>query len=151
MKLHTFIGLAAVMVLVVAGCEKEGITTKPKLIFKSVTSTHLEYNQDIAFTFEFSDKEGDFNDSIRVVKASSSPCDLASYADSVSWRLPDVSNQKNRVGELEIKMTYQIDLATQPCDGTDTLETVIFKFLISDLAGNRSDTAYSPPITIVKQ
>lgn len=151
MKLHTFIGLAGLVVLLFAGCSKDGITTRPKLIFKSVSSTHLEYNQDIAFTFEFSDKEGDFNDSIRVVKASSSPCEAPSFADSVTYKMPDVSSQKNRVGELEIRMSYQIDLAAVPCDGSDTLETAVFKFLISDRAGNRSDTAYSPPITIVKQ
>jgi hypothetical protein len=150
MKLHTFIGLAGLMILVVAGCKKEGVATKPKLTFKSVTTDHVFYNQPLSFTFDFSDKEGDFNDSIWVIKVSSSPCDLPSFADSVTWKMPNLSGRKNVQGELEILMTYQEDLAALPCDGQDTVETAIFKFLIKDLAGNISDTAFSPPITIEK-
>jgi hypothetical protein len=149
MKLHTFIGLAGLMVLVVAGCKKEGITTKPKLIFKSVTTEHLQFNQDISFTFEFSDKEGDFNDSIRVVKVAFTACPDESFADSVKWKMPDLSGRKNVQGELEIKMSYQQDLGLLPC-GLDTVQTAIFKFVIKDLAGNVSDTAFSPLITIEK-
>lgn len=151
MKLHTFIGLAGLVMLVVAGCKKEGITTKPKLIFKSVTSNHVAHNQNIAFTFDFSDKEGDYNDSIWVIKVSSSWCENPSFADSAKWKMPDLSGQGNKNGELEIRMFYVTDLAAQTCDFTDTLETAIFKFLIKDLAGNISDTAFSPPITIEKR
>lgn len=151
MKLHTFIGLAGLAVMVVAGCKKEGITTKPKLTFKSVTTEQVQLNQDISFTFDFSDKEGDFNDSIWVIKTSTSWCDGASFADSVSWTMPDLSGRKNVEGELEIRMLYQLDLAAIACDGVDTLENVLFKFYIKDLAGNVSDTAFSPPMTIVKK
>jgi hypothetical protein len=150
MKLHTFIGLAGLVLLVVASCSKEGVTTKPRISFKSVSTDHVFFNQDISFTLEFSDKEGDLNDSIHVVKSSSSWCDGAQLADSATWMLPDLDGRKNVQGELEIRMRYQFDLATVPCDGADTVETAIFKFLIKDKAGNVSDTAYSPPIIIEK-
>lgn len=149
MKLHTFIGLAGLAVMVVAGCKKDGITTKPKLTFKSVTTEHVLYNQPITFTFEFSDKEGDFNDSIWVYKASDATCPDLSYGDSATWFMPDLSGRKNVQGELEIRMSYQDDLAALPCN-LDTAETAIFKFVIKDLAGNVSDTAFSPPIIIDK-
>jgi hypothetical protein len=150
MKLHTFIVLAGLAGLIVAGCSKDGIETKPKLTFKSVTTDHVLYNQDIAFFFEFSDKEGDLNDSIHVIKVSSSWCETPSFADSSKWRMPNLPGTKNTKGELEIRMSYQRDLAAIPCDGVDTVETAIFKFVIKDRAGNVSDTAYSPPITIEK-
>jgi hypothetical protein len=147
MKLHTFIGLAGLAVMVMAGCKKEGITSKPKLTFKSVTTEHVLYNQPITFTLEFSDKEGDFNDSIRVIKVSSSFCPDPSFDDSATWRMPNLAGRKNVQGELEIIMS---NLLALPCDGQDTVETAIFKFVIKDLAGNISDTAFSPPITIEK-
>lgn len=150
MKLHTFIVLAGLAGLIVAGCSKEGIETKPRLTFKSVSTDHVFYNQDLTFTFEFSDKEGDLDDTIRVIKVSSSWCEDPSFADSVKWKMPNLPGTKNTEGELEIRMGYQRDLAALPCDGVDTVETAIFKFVIKDKAGNVSDTAFSPPITIEK-
>lgn len=150
MKVRTYIGMAALLLMVVAGCEKDGITTKPKLTFKSVSSEHIPYNGDISFTLEFSDKEGDINDSLRIIKVSSADCDLASYADSTKWKMPPLDGRKNIKGELEIRMGYQRDLAASPCNGVDTVETAIFKFVIKDNAGNYSDTAFSPPIIIEK-
>lgn len=149
MKLHTFIGLAGLAVMVVAGCKKDGITTKPKLTFKRVTTEHILLNQDISFIMEFSDKEGDFNDSILVIKEAFTMCPDESFADSAKWQMPDLAGRKNVQGELEIKMSYVNDLAVQVC-GLDTVQTAIFKFVIKDLAGNVSDTCFSPLITIDK-
>jgi len=150
MKLHTFIGLAGLAVMVVAGCKKDGITTKPKLTFKSVSTEHIQFNQDISFILEFSDKEGDFDDTIRVIKEAFTLCPDESFADSVKWRMPDLAGRKNVQGELEIKMSYQQDLGLLIC-GLDSVQTAIFKFVIKDLAGNVSDTCFSPLITINKQ
>lgn len=149
MKLHTFIGLAGLAVMVMAGCKKDGITTKPKLTFKSVNSEHIQFGQDVSFILEFSDKEGDFDDTIRVIKEAFTMCPDESFVDSVTWKMPDLEGRKNVQGELEIRMGYHTNLSLIIC-GSDTVQTAIFKFVIKDLAGNVSDTCFSPLITIDK-
>jgi hypothetical protein len=159
MKLQPLIVLVVVVVaaaVVVAACNKEAITTTPKIKIKSVSSDFVPLDADLSFTFEFSDKEGDLSQPIHVIKESSS-CADAGFADSVSWAMPDIPGTKNTDGTLEIRIDGQVKLNRWRCvpppgpgPGPDTLETAIFKFVLVDDAGNISDTAISQPITIVK-
>ena len=153
MKLNRLIGIVAVLMVVIiaiASCDKEAITTKPQVRFKSASSTHIPLNVGLSITLEFSDKEGDLRNPVHVIKASNSWCEEASYADSALWPMPGIPGTKNTDGELEIIFDANAGLVRRQCDATDTLETVIFKFVLVDDAGNVSDTAYSPPITIEK-
>ena len=155
LKLHTLILIAAGAMIWVA-CDKETITTKPQIRFKSVNTEFVPLDADLVFTFEFSDKEGDLSEPVHVIKVSSN-CVDADFADSVTWAFPNIPRTKNTEGELEIFIDGQIKLNRWRCvpppgpgPGPDTLETAIFKFVLVDNAGNVSDTAFSPPITIVK-
>ena len=153
MKLQSLVGIAVVamgFMVTIASCDKEAITTKPQIRFKSASSTHVPLNVGLSITLEFSDKEGDLRSPVHVIKASSSWCEEASYADSALWPMPGIPGTKNTDGELEIIFDANAGLVRRQCDATDTLETVIFKFVLVDEAGNVSDTAFSPPITVEK-
>lgn len=154
MKLNRLIGIAVVamaVIVTIVSCNKESITTKPQIRFKKASSDYVPLNSGLSITLEFSDKEGDLrNNAIHVIKSSNSPCPDPSFADSITWAMPGIPGTKNTDGELEILFDANQHLARLRCDGTDTLETVIFKFVIIDDAGNISDTAYSPPIKIEK-
>lgn len=153
MKLHTLIGLA--LLVLIGACEKDDITTKPKITFVSASTDFVPLDADLSFILEFSDKEGDLSSPIIVIKESSSCLD-AGFEDSVTWAFPDIPGTKNTDGELEIKIDGMVKLNRFRCvpspyaPDADTVETAIFKFVIKDDAGNYSDTAASIPITIAK-
>jgi hypothetical protein len=147
MKLQVFLtGLVAVVI--VAACSKVGVTTKPQLKLKSISTDFVPLNGSLQFVFEFSDKEGDLSKPLGLEKISST-CVDASYTDTVKFLFPDIPGTKNTSGTLEVNLN-NINILPIRCHGQDTVEQAVFKFWIKDDAGNTSDTVTTNPITIVK-
>ena len=146
MKLHVLTGLAALVILI--ACSKDGVTTKPQLRLKSVSTDFVPLNGSLQFIFEFSDKEGDLSAPLGLEKISST-CVDASYIDTVKFTFPDIPGTKNTDGTLEVNLS-NINLLPIRCHGQDTLEQAVFKFWIRDDAGHTSDTVTTDPISIVK-
>lgn len=147
MKLQVLTGIVVLVILV--ACSKGGVTTKPQLKLKSISTDFVPLNGSLQFVFEFSDKEGDLSQPLGIQKISSSGCPDPSYTDTLKFQFPDIPGTKNTDGELEVNLS-NVDLLPLRCHGQDSVEQAVFKFWIKDDAGNVSDTVTTNPITIVK-
>ena len=163
MKLKITILVAFALCIVVA-CTKDSFSTTPQLTFKSVNATVIGGGGVLAFSLDYTDKDGD----ITGVKDTSSYLDTLGGAlyyvkksincsDSISgwYNLPqDVPATSNSKGTIDITFTY----GTVPVPGSvsigrgcyDSDDTCVFKFVLKDKAGHRSDTVTSPQIVLLK-
>lgn len=155
--------LAALAFCVISACSKDTFTSKPQLTFKSVNTTTLLSGGIIVFGLDYTDKDGDIagSDSILVTDTTAgaifyqkvtSNCSLS---DASGWyRIPpDFVGTSNSKGTIDVTFGYGINTGAVPinqpaCQGQN--DTCVFRFLLKDRAGNRSDTVTSPQIVIVK-
>lgn len=134
----------------IVSCTKNQYTTAPQLIFKSVSTNELFRGQSIIFTLEYTDKEGDIQDTIFIQKVTSNCIDSDSKENYLVPEFPQVPNSK---GEIQVRYSYGSNLEffniKEPaCPGLN--DTCVYKFILKDRAGNVSDTATSSQIVLVK-
>ncbi len=144
--------LAACLVIFSVACNKDTFTTKPQLTFTGVNTQVLYPDQSIVFTLDFTDKEGDIQDSLYVQK--DAPNCAESFFEFLYPIPTDMPEQGNAKGEIQVRFSYGINLGypaiKEPaCPSTN--DTAVFKFVLHDKAGNASDTAYSPQIVLIKR
>jgi hypothetical protein len=149
MKVKLFI--VTLSLIIIAACKKDQYTTKPQLSFKKLNTNVLLPNQLLSFTLEYTDKEGDIQDSIYIEKRTSN-CSNSDFGKL--YALPtEIPKQRNTKGELEIRFAYGINLGyaaiKEPaCQRNDTC---VFRFALRDKAKNISDTVTSPQIVLIKR
>lgn len=146
------------IILFTVSCGKDKFSDKPILKLKSVSpSPVVPVGATLVFTFEYTDAQGDLaNMPVCMEKISSlSPCFddgvdpyiLETSLYNIPSDLPPSANQK---GEIVITLP-QINYAGQKrCDDSQKSEEAVFKFWITDIAGNHSDTLVLDPLTILK-
>lgn len=143
--MKTGLFLMSLILITVIACNKDKFETKPQLKFKSKNTDLVQVNGDLRINIEYTDKEGDVDDSLIVVRQrlnrrgpiilSPSPYGIPSFPDT-------------NKGQFEITFAYQLGLIfgipalTIPGSfpvqrETDTL---VLKFVARDKAGNKSDT-----------
>lgn len=149
MKTKTLILTA--ITLIALSCNKDTYNTRPKLTFKSVNGSSFSANQTIIFNIEFTDKEGDLQDSIWVQKVTRiAGCN--NFSDRL--KIPAFIPTPNLKGTLEIG--YGIGLNSPggypilPQCPVGKNDTCYFKFWARDSQKNVSDTVTSPNIVILK-
>jgi len=138
--------LFAVLILFGFGsCNKDKFQTIPQLKFKSKNTDLVPQNGSLRITLEYTDKEGDVDDSLLVVRERlnrrgplilpASPYSIPSFTDTDK-------------GEFEITLSYQFGLifgipalripGSNPAQNEP--DTLTLKFVARDKAGNKSDT-----------
>lgn len=136
----------------ISACKKDQYTTRPQLKFKSVSPQVLYPNQVIEFQIEYTDKEGDIQNTLFVQKITSN-CPASDF--SSAYAVPsDVPKTPNAKGELDIRYAYGINLgypsiAEPACPSQN--DTCVFRFALTDKANNTSDTITSPQIVLIKR
>ena len=143
--------IVSVITILLAACNKDKFTTKPQLEFESFNSDVVQPGSRLVITLKYTDKEGDIQDSIYVVR------DVANCLnDSIRRWYPipgDVPEIRNSEGQIEITYSHLPD-ATFPLIGEPSCgenDTCIYRFALSDKAGNISDTISTPPVVIIKR
>lgn len=139
--------LAFLSIILLVSCGKDSFQSKPQLTLKSVSSTTVPAGSDLQIRLRLTDKEGDFVDTIWVSKITTR-CTSSNFKDSLLYRIPkNTPKTKNFDGEVFITFSYPIELQPR-CIRPDT---AVFRFWMKDAAGNRSDTAKTQPIIILRQ
>ena len=67
MKTHLIICIALSVITLIA-CDKDKFQTKPTISIKSMTGDYIPLNASLGITLECTDKEGDVQDSIIIIK-----------------------------------------------------------------------------------
>jgi hypothetical protein len=137
--------------LIALSCNKDTYTTRPKLTFKSVNGSSFSVNQTILFNIEFTDKEGDLQDSVWIQKITrTTGCN--NFADRL--KIPEFVATSNLKGTLEIGYAVGFNSAAGypilPQCPIGKNDTCYFKFWARDKQKNVSDTVVSPTIVILK-
>ena len=151
MRLRISAPLAFLAFVVIAvSCSKEKYTSEPQLEFKKAENYVVPRGGLLEFTLEFTDKEGDIDDSIYV--QSVVPRCVASNR-TLGFRVPSFPTGNNAKGEIKVVFVNGIFAdGYVPYNGNRCArpDTTTFRFWIKDRAGNVSDTVQTDqPIVVL--
>ncbi|UPT66975.1 MAG: hypothetical protein M0D57_21550 [Sphingobacteriales bacterium JAD_PAG50586_3] len=146
MKIKNYIALCALALLTLAACEKDKpLEETPYIEITSVTPTSAQaYSDTITFTVLYRDGNGDLGEN---------------NPDVYNLFLKDGRNQveyKYRIQQLApdngsavpIQGNLLVKLAGAPIINGGSSETVTYTMYVEDRAGNKSNVATSPTITL---
>lgn len=135
----------SVLFIVILACNKDKFQTKPQLTVKSVSDKLIPFNGGIDVTLGFTDKEGDVNDSIFVVRERLNRRGPLVRPAS-PYKIPAFPNTTQ--GEFIVSLQYSAGLTfgispiriigSNPARNEP--DTMNLKFVARDKAGNKSDT-----------
>ncbi len=133
--------LLSILILLLAGCNKDKFNTQPLLKYESVNTTILSRGENLVFNLSFTDAEGDLSDTLIIVKFEPN-CVNSRF--NAKYKLPLFPLGKNQSGDLVVTFAYN-DVPPKCFPRNDT---AVFKFVLKDKAQNKSDTAVSETIII---
>jgi len=144
MKTLPAIFIVSLTVLLVA-CGKDKFETKPKLEIKDYSSKDIFQGQTLTIRLNYFDKEGDLSEAPMIgILQRLNIFPLAPGQDKVDTfrnNLPEFPKEDN----AEITFQLPFDFLKESTIENDTLA---FRFAVTDLAGNTSDTITTDPIVI---
>jgi hypothetical protein len=135
--------IPALLIIVVVSCKKDSYTTKPQIFITSI-NTKVDSGGNLEVKLKFTDKQGDLGQGIFTslrTRLNQRPPSNAT-PDSVTNTIPSFSNLTT--GEFDWTLPWQ-----NIYESTQENDTVIFRFVVTDRAGNKSDTLTSPKIIII--
>ena len=150
--LYSTVALTFALVLFVA-CGKDKFDTKPTIEIKSIGPNPVPINSSMVVELEYTDKEGDIQDSIFIKKIRINQKKLVTVRDSFYLPLPTDAPEKNK-GTIKLTLEYQNHLISAGNPGSPpnaAPDSLIFRFVLRDKAKNASDTAESPLVVIERQ
>ena len=144
MKVIPAIFVFSVAVLLLA-CGKDKFETKPRLEIKDYSTKELFAGQDLRIRLNFFDKEGDLSEAPvfgEIVRLNLFPLGPdQDKVDTFQTVLPEFPSKDN--GEISFQLSYGFLK-----ESTIENDTLVFRFAVTDLAGNKSDTITSDKVVI---
>lgn len=139
--------LFSTLAVLVFACSKDKFETTPQLRLKSQSVEVVPINGNLRLVFEFTDKEGDINDTLFFKKERLNIRKVETKVDSLGIPVPDFP--KTQKGEFIINFDYESYLKSaiyppraNPGELPEKYEsdTLRMKFILRDKAGHKSDT-----------
>ena len=147
--------IAAVLVFTFIACNKDKFQTKPTISIKSINTEVVPQNGTFIITLECTDKEGDVEDSLILIKKRLNKRVVTTVRDTLRFKIPTFP--ANSRTEIEAVMDYQNILsALNPPNipGSNPiqreLDTLVLRMAVRDKAGNTSDTIESRQIYVIR-
>jgi hypothetical protein len=133
-------------------CRKDTYTSKPQISIKSINHTTLTQGDILLFQIEFTDAEGDIQDTLWVQKFSRTCPNTPGTQFTTRNPVPNFTPTSNLKGILEIGYAYNANIAGyNAISGCGTKnDTAYFKFWLKDKAKNISDTITTENIVLLK-
>jgi len=149
------ISFLALTVLITA-CDKDKFQTIPSLSIKSYSRKVVPPNGNIVITLEATDKEGDVQDSVIIIKLRMNQRVVATIRDTIRYKFPAFPKTDRIL--IQANLDYQTILsAINPPNipGSNPpqreADTLLLKFAVRDNAGHTSDTVLSDQIIVIRQ
>jgi hypothetical protein len=139
-----------VIVLLAVTCKKDEYSSTPQITLKEVNSTTISQGDVVTFTINFTDAEGDLQDTMWIQRVSKICPTVVSTV--YKYKVPDFPAEKYLKGTLEVNFAYNVvsqDYPTITGCGTKN-DTSYFRFWVRDKAKNVSDTIKSQNIAFLK-
>ena len=154
--MRLFVSLLSLFILFAASCGKDKFLTKPTISIKSLNTEFVPLNGSLIITLNCTDKEGDVQDSVFIVKRRLNLRVVPTLRDTLRFLFP-VFPATPRT-EIIATLDYQtIISALDPpfIPGSNPpqkeLDTLILKLAVRDKAGNISDTVTTNRIIVYRQ
>lgn len=152
--MKVLLGLLAASLLIIA-CSKEKFQTKPRIEIKSAAPDVVPIGGALQVRLEFTDKEGDVHDSLTVIRTRLNQRDFGAQPFTIRYKIPAFPNKTR--GEMDVNMSWSTALTLQnpplriPGQNVNEPDTLALRFLVSDAAGNHSDTvSLSSHIVVIR-
>lgn len=137
--------LALLLLFTFIACGKDKFETVPQLKIKSKSTDVVPFNGNLTVTLQYTDKEGDVDDSLIVVRQRLNRRNTVTPPSS-PYKIPSFPDFKK--GEFEVNFRFNFDLIVGlspiriPGSNPAQFEpdTLTLKFVARDKAGNKSDT-----------
>ncbi|RYY88685.1 MAG: hypothetical protein EOO15_08270 [Chitinophagaceae bacterium] len=138
--------IAFLSLALLAGCNKDKFQTKPQLKLLETSDLTVPFGGTLRVRLEFTDKEGDVDDTLFLRRVRTNVRTTPTVRDSLRIRIPEFPDRNK--GEIILDFTYQNFLisAASPLNVPNTTppqkesDSLTYKFVLQDRAGNRSDT-----------
>ncbi len=147
--------IAAVLVFTLIACNKDKFQTKPTISIKSINTEVVPQNGTFIITLECTDKEGDVEDSLILIKKRLNRRVVTTVRDTLRFKIPTFP--ANSRTEIQAVLDYQNILsALNPPNipGSNPLQrevdTLVLRMAVRDKAGNTSDTVESRQIYVIR-
>ena len=151
-----FLSVMAVIVVTVVACNKDKFLTKPTISIKSLNTEFVPLNGDLVITLDCTDKEGDVQDSVIIIKKRLNRRVVPTLRDTLKYKFPDFPATPRT--QIVATLDYQSIISAQnpptiPGSNPPQKErdTLILRMAVRDKAGNTSDTITSKQIIIYRQ
>src|SRR5690606_4076986 len=131
---HTIL-FSIILLVFLAGCDKDKFQTTPGLQFTSVNTTELRNGQLLQFRLAFTDAEGDLTDSIYVEKMVSD-CPGSNFV--ILFPLPPFPSTTDQQGDIIVTFGYNISSEYQVAPQCQRDEIATFRFVLRDKDNNAS-------------
>ena len=147
--------IAALLIFTFIACNKDKFQTKPTISIKSINTEIVPQNGTFIITLECTDKEGDVEDSLILIKKRLNRRVVATVRDTLRFKIPTFP--ANSRTEIQAVLDYQNILsALNPPNipGSNPLQreldTLVLRMAVRDKAGNTSDTVESRQIFVIR-
>ncbi len=147
--------IAAVLVFTLIACNKDKFQTKPTISIKSINTEVVPQNGTFIITLECTDKEGDVEDSLILIKKRLNRRVVTTVRDTLRFKIPTFP--ANSRTEIQAVLDYQNILsALNPPNipGSNPLQrevdTLVLRMAVRDKTGNTSDTVESRQIYVIR-
>lgn len=137
----------------IVACNKDKFQTKPQIRIKEYNSKEIPLNAPLVITLEVTDKEGDVDDSLFVIRQR---LNIKNTAPVATYKFDVPAFPDKATAEFQISFPFATSLVAGlnriPIPNTDPrkfeTDTLLFKFVVKDKAGNISDTVTSDRIYV---
>jgi hypothetical protein len=154
--MRLFFALLTISILAFVACNKDKFQTKPSISIKDMNTNFIPLNGKLILTLDCTDKEGDVQDSVIVIKRRLNRRVVTTIRDTIRYTFP--AFPKTPRTQIIATLDYQSILsAFNPpfIPGANPpqreLDTIKLRLAVRDKAGNTSDTIETPPIYVFRQ
>lgn len=150
------LSLLLFLFVVAMACNKDKFQTKPTITIKSMSGDYVPLNGSLQVTLECTDKEGDVQDSIIVIKNRLNKRVVATIRDTLKFKFPEFPT-KTRT-DIILTFDYQTIISAQSppfipgsVPAQRELDTLVLRMAVKDNGGHVSDTITSSQIRVFRQ
>ncbi len=140
-------------VLVLVACNKDKFETKPTIEIKSTSGDVVPRNSDFRVTLTVTDKEGDVDDSLYVIRERLNRRAAAPRTRTLPYKIPTFPDKSKVEFEIILDNSTALTLSSPAITipgqtGQFEPDTLSLKFVAVDKAKNKSDTVSRNVIVI---
>lgn len=151
MRTSTYYSVLALLLLLVVACGKDKLETRPSLKFRSISANPVPKGAlELYIEFDYADKEGDIGKHIffQRIRLNRNP-PITRRIDTFTIPVPKLPVPKTD-GQIRLRLQdteFQDDQDDTPPEN----DTLTFRFALTDMADNTSDTLEVPNIVIIRK